>query len=133
MSWFVYFLTYGVCLAYLVYLIQLVRLSKINLVDFFFNLVICIIPPIYVTFYFRIEIILSDLGIQTPFLIIFASFLVILFLYISRISILLHHAEKRQTRIVEELALISYELNALKNGTANESEYSFDRVRSAGA
>jgi hypothetical protein len=116
-SWFVYLLTYGVCLAYLSYLVRLVRLSKINLVDFFFNLVICIIPPIYVTFYFQIEVILSDLGIQTPFLILFASFLVILFLYISRIAILLHNAEKRQTRIIEELALIGSELNDLKKGT----------------
>jgi hypothetical protein len=94
--------------------------------------VICIIPPIYITFYFQIEFILSTLGIQTPFLILFASFLVILFLYITRIAILLHNAEKRQTRIIEELALISYELNAIKKGAPDHFKYSFDQVRSAG-
>ena len=121
MSVLTYLIVYGVCFAYFVYLVYLVRLSKINLVDFFFNLLICVVPPIYVTFYFTIERVISNIGIKTPFLVLFASFLVMLFLYISRIVIFLHKAEKRQTRIIEELALLSYELNALKKGATNES------------
>jgi hypothetical protein len=128
MSFFSYFIVYGVSFAYFAYLVRLVRLSKIHLIDFFFNLLICVVPPIYVTFYFSIERIISGLGIKTPFLVLFASFIVMLFLYISRIVIFLHKAEKRQTRIIEELALITHELNALKKSDINESANILDRA-----
>lgn len=107
---------YGVCLSYFVYLVRLVRRRQFNLLDFFFHSLICVVPPLYISFFEPISAALAFLGIQTPFLVLFGSFLVILFLYISRIVMLLHAQEKRQTRLIEELALLSYEKQRERDG-----------------
>jgi hypothetical protein len=97
-------------LAYFVYLLVLVRKKRINLIDFFFNSIMCIVPPIYITFYSKIAKLLLGFGIETPFLVLFGSFLFLVFLYVSRIVILLHDAEKKQMRMLEEFALMDYRL-----------------------
>lgn len=114
MSVYSYVLVLGICFSYLVYLTILVRQRRLDLLDFFFHSIISIVPPIFMLCYNPLANVFLSLGIRTPSFIFFGAFLVILFLYISRLMVVFHQVEKRQTRLIEELSLLNADLHKLK-------------------
>lgn len=114
MSVYSYVLVFGICFSYLVYLMMLVRQRRLDLLDFFFHSIISIVPPVFMLCYNPLANVFLLLGIRTPSFVFLGAFLLILFLYISRLMVVFHQVEKRQTRLIEELSLLKADLDQLK-------------------
>lgn len=102
-------------LLYITHLILKIRKNGLDLYDFLFLLAIAIIPGVFV---FMPEMVLElsqALGVEFPFVIMFALLILILFVQIHRMLIEAHRDQSRIIHLAQRLAYLEHKMEESKS------------------
>jgi hypothetical protein len=96
------------CLFYSYYLSKKAKAYKLHVIDYFMLLNVALIPALFVIFPGYIQQLSNFIGIQFPFLLLFGSLILILFLILLLLCKRIQTVEQQMVVLAQKYALDTY-------------------------
>jgi len=107
-----YFLIVFFTLAYFVFIARKTARQQLDLYDFVMLSMVAVIPATF-TFWPNIAFWLADLaGVAFPFVIMFGTLFLVLFLFVYRLTVKMHKLEKDNLLLLQEVSILRLEISS---------------------
>lgn len=96
---------------YLIFAIRETSLHRLDLYDLMMLSTVAVIPWLFVIFPKQALYLTNFFGVKFPFVIMFGSILVSIFLFLNRLTVKLHELQKLNRELVQEMGILKERLN----------------------
>ncbi|MEK7382600.1 MAG: DUF2304 domain-containing protein [Elusimicrobiota bacterium] len=99
----------SVSLGYLSFLVYRVLQGRIDFYDLLMLSTACLLPALFVFWPGFAQALGALAGVAFPFIVMFGSLILVIFIFLHRITVKMHEAERLHRLLVQEVALLRHE------------------------